>query len=36
VGDCLDAFEADETGWFEQFAPVAVDLASPRLTGNAD
>ena len=36
VQDCLDAFERDETDWFEQFAPVSVDRASPRLTANAD
>ena len=36
VQDCLDAFEREETDWFEQFAPVSVDRASPRLTVNAD
>lgn len=36
VQDCLDAFEAGETDWFEQFAAVAVDRASPRLTVSAD
>jgi hypothetical protein len=36
VQDCLDAFESGETDWFEQFATVAVDRASPRLTVNAD
>ncbi len=36
VGDCLAAFESGETDWFEQFAPVSVDRASPRLTVNAD
>jgi len=36
VQDCLDAFEAGETEWFEQFAAVSVDRASPRLTVNAD
>ncbi|QLH79240.1 hypothetical protein HZS55_18935 [Halosimplex rubrum] len=36
VQDCLDAFEAGESEWFEQFAPVTVDRASPRLTVDAD
>ncbi|WP_246391718.1 HTH domain-containing protein [Halosimplex pelagicum] len=36
VQDCLEAFESGETDWFEQFAPVTVDRASPRLTVNAD
>lgn len=36
VQDCLDAFEHDETDWFEQFAPVTVDRAAPRLNVSAD
>ncbi|ELZ25615.1 hypothetical protein C475_10443 [Halosimplex carlsbadense 2-9-1] len=36
VQDCLDAFESGESDWFEQFAAVTVDRASPRLTVNAD
>lgn len=31
VQDCLDAFEAGEEDWFEQFAPVTVDRVEPRL-----
>lgn len=31
VQDCLDAFEAGEEGWFEQFTPVTVDRVEPRL-----
>jgi len=36
VQDCLAAFEREDTDWFEQFAPISVDRASPRLTVNAD
>ncbi|WP_436923863.1 HTH domain-containing protein [Halosimplex amylolyticum] len=36
VQDCLDAFEGGETGWLDQFAPVTVDRAAPRLTVSAD
>ncbi|WP_123537352.1 HTH domain-containing protein [Halosimplex salinum] len=36
VQDCLDAFEDEETDWFEQFAPVTVDRAEPRLSVSAD
>ncbi|MFC7142402.1 HTH domain-containing protein [Halosimplex aquaticum] len=36
VQDCLDAFESGDAGWFEQFAPVTVDRAAPRLTVDAD
>lgn len=36
VQDCLDAFEAGETGWFHKFAPVSVDRSAPRLTVKAD
>lgn len=36
VQDCLEAFEADQTDWIQQFAPVNVDRAAPRLTVKAD
>ncbi|WP_459195094.1 HTH domain-containing protein [Halosimplex sp. J119] len=36
VQDFLDAFESGETDWLEQFAPVTVDRAEPRLTAGAD
>jgi len=36
VQDCLDAFESGEREWFDRFATVTVDRASPRLTVNAD
>jgi len=32
VQDCLDALEAGETEWLEQFARVTVDRVEPRLT----
>jgi hypothetical protein len=32
VQDCLDALEAGETEWLEQFARVSVDRVEPRLT----
>jgi hypothetical protein len=31
VGDALEAFEAGEAGWFEQFAAVTVDRTEPLL-----
>ena len=31
VGDCLDAFEADDDGWFDQFDALTVDRTEPLL-----